>query len=200
MTCLSYPCLSCSGPIRQSGPTWACLRLTPRQETGRRELQRLAVERLTTSRYSITHALMATLPHSATVTTNSDKCYDAACAAAGIRLVPLPYESRASGRTANDRCFNPPTSSYLFRLAAMMTHDCAGSIGAPTPHPCPCLSVGGCSNFTATSTTLRTSFSPTRPPRPTGRHARALCKSVCTERTLADACALPSHAHAHFYM
>jgi len=47
------------------------------QEAGRAALQRLAVSRLTTTRYSVTHALLATIPHSATVTTNSDTCYDA---------------------------------------------------------------------------------------------------------------------------
>ena len=32
------------------------------------------------------HALLAALPHEAAVTTNSDLCYDAACAAAGVSV------------------------------------------------------------------------------------------------------------------
>ena len=73
------------------------------QEAGRRALQRLAVERLTTRRYSVTHALLATIPHSATVTTNSDLCYDAACKAANIEVVVLPYETRVPGSDAPGR-------------------------------------------------------------------------------------------------
>ena len=70
------------------------------QELGRNELQRLAVARLATSYYSVTHALLTTLPHGAAVTTNSDLCYDAACAAAGIGLNVLPYDTRPSQRCA----------------------------------------------------------------------------------------------------
>ena len=73
------------------------------QELGRNELQRLAVARLATSYYSVTHALLATLPHGAAVTTNSDLCYDAACAAAGIGLNVLPYDTRPSQRCAARR-------------------------------------------------------------------------------------------------
>ena len=36
------------------------------------------------------HALLAALPHEAAVTTNSDLCYDAACAAAGVSVNRLP--------------------------------------------------------------------------------------------------------------
>ena len=73
------------------------------QEAGRAALQRLAVSRLATDRYSVTHALLATIPHSATVTTNSDLCYDAACDAANIEVVVLPYESRVPGSDAPGR-------------------------------------------------------------------------------------------------
>ena len=73
------------------------------QEAGRAALQRLAVSRLATNRYSVTHALLATIPHSATVTTNSDLCYDAACDAANIEVVVLPYESRVPGSDAPGR-------------------------------------------------------------------------------------------------
>ena len=67
------------------------------QEAGRAALQALAVERLSTRSYSVMHALLSTIPHSATLTTNSDTCYDAACAAAGESVVILPYESRLPG-------------------------------------------------------------------------------------------------------
>jgi len=73
------------------------------QMVGRGELQRLAVERLTSPYYSLSHALLATLPHSATVTTNSDRSYDTACTAAGIPVCTLPYESRTPGRDAKGR-------------------------------------------------------------------------------------------------
>ena len=49
-------------------------------------------------RYAVLHALLASLPHAAVVTTNSDLCYDAACAAAGVSLNVLPYDTRPSER------------------------------------------------------------------------------------------------------
>ena len=73
------------------------------QEAGLAALQRLAVARLTTERYSVTHALLATIPHDSIITTNSDTCYDAACAAAGIEVVTLPYETRVPGSDAPGR-------------------------------------------------------------------------------------------------
>ena len=56
------------------------------QRVGRAELQRLAVDRLSSAYYTLSHALLAMLPHSAAVTTNSDLSYDAACEAAGIEV------------------------------------------------------------------------------------------------------------------
>ena len=44
------------------------------------------MDRLSSAYYTLSHALLATLPHSAAVTTNSDLSYDAACEAAGIEL------------------------------------------------------------------------------------------------------------------
>ena len=67
-------------------------------ELGRQELQRLAAARLSCERYAVLHALLASLPHAAVVTTNSDLCYDAACAAAGVSLNVLPYDTRPSER------------------------------------------------------------------------------------------------------
>ena len=84
------------------------------QRVGRAALQRLAVERLTTDRYSLSHALLSTIPHSATVTTNSDLCYDAACAAAGERVVILPYESTLPGSDFPGR--------WLLKLHGDVTH------------------------------------------------------------------------------
>ena len=54
--------------------------------------------RLSCERYAVLHALLASLPHAAVVTTNSDLCYDAACAAAGVSLNVLPYDTRPSER------------------------------------------------------------------------------------------------------
>lgn len=85
------------------------------QEAGRAALQRLAVERLTTTQYSVTHALLATIPHSATVTTNSDTCYDSACAAAGSRVVKLPYETVAP--TSDE-----PASRWVLKLHGDVDH------------------------------------------------------------------------------
>lgn len=50
--------------------------------------------------YALPHALLASLPHSAAVTTNSDLCYDLACAAANVSLNVLPYDTRASRRSS----------------------------------------------------------------------------------------------------
>ena len=67
------------------------------RELGAVELQAMAVARLqgtrcaAGTRYSVAHALLAALPHEAAVTTNSDLCYDAACAAAGVSVNRLPY-------------------------------------------------------------------------------------------------------------
>ena len=54
------------------------------------------IERLDTQMYAIPHALLASLPHSAAVTTNADLCYDLACASADVSLNILPYDTRIS--------------------------------------------------------------------------------------------------------
>jgi len=68
------------------------------QMLGAAELQRLAVELLSSRHYSLTHGLLAGLPHDAAVTTNSDLCYDLACNAATTALTVLPYEAASSER------------------------------------------------------------------------------------------------------
>jgi hypothetical protein len=68
------------------------------QRVGRTKLQALTVDRLSSAYYTLSHALLATLPHSAAVTTNSDLSYDAACEAAGIEVRAIVGTGSRSAR------------------------------------------------------------------------------------------------------